>query len=354
MGFVTNYTGKALVECAQAVAKRRNLGNAVVGYEEIAEETFGPVGKAIISAIIYIELFGTCCVMFILEGDNAFNLFGATSVLPNAGAYMLAAACLMIPTVWLPNLSALSILGVFGVTATCTVTASVLYTLLSGSFVPGAITDAALWATLPLVFGIMTFCYSGHGVFPAIQASMKEPEKFPQVLNAAYLIVAVVCTFIGASGYYMYGPAAADIVIFNLPPGILATLCSCLILVNPIAKFALTMEPVAAAANKASGTSSGPLKPIVRTVLALCILAAARSLPFLAYVMAFVGSFMTISVSVTFPALCNLILCKEGMTPARAAWNYFVAFLGVTCTAFGTAASMKSLASKAASVAAGV
>lgn len=265
---------------------------------------------------------------------------------------MLAAACLMIPTVWLPDLSSLSILGVFGVTATCTVTASVLYTLLTGSFVPGAVTDVALWSTLPLVFGLMTFCYSGHGVFPAIQASMKEPSKFPQVLNAAYLLVALVCTFIGASGYFMYGPAAADIVIFNLP-GVLATLCSCLILVNPIAKFALTMEPVAVAANKATGTSTGPYKPIVRTVLALAILAAARSLPFLAYVMAFVGSFMTISVSVTFPAICHLILCKEGMTPLRAAWNYFVAFLGVTCTVFGTAASMKSLAAKAASSAVG-
>lgn len=73
MGFVTNYTGKALVECAGAVAKRRNLGNAVVGYEEIAEETFGAIGRAIISSIIYVELFGTCCCMFILEGGSSFR-----------------------------------------------------------------------------------------------------------------------------------------------------------------------------------------------------------------------------------------------------------------------------------------
>lgn len=57
----------------------------------------------------------------------------------------------------------------------------VAYTFLSGSFAPGAITHTANWATLPLVFGIMTFCYSGHGVFPSIQKSMKEPQKFPQV-----------------------------------------------------------------------------------------------------------------------------------------------------------------------------
>jgi vesicular inhibitory amino acid transporter len=57
----------------------------------------------------------------------------------------------------------------------------VAYTFLSGSYTPGAVTDLANWATLPLVLGICTFCYSGHGVFPAIQKSMKEPQQFPQV-----------------------------------------------------------------------------------------------------------------------------------------------------------------------------
>ena len=36
-------------------------------YEEIAEETFGKLGRLIISSIIYVELFGTCCLLFILE-----------------------------------------------------------------------------------------------------------------------------------------------------------------------------------------------------------------------------------------------------------------------------------------------
>eukprot|EP00983_Pelagomonas_calceolata_P058259 1145413-Pelagomonas_calceolata.AAC.8 len=58
---------KALVECANKVAENRGQPGAVVGYEEIAEAAFGKFGKALISAIIYIELFGTCCVLFILE-----------------------------------------------------------------------------------------------------------------------------------------------------------------------------------------------------------------------------------------------------------------------------------------------
>lgn len=51
---------------------------------------------------------------------------------------------------------------------------------------------------------------SPAGVFPAIQASMQKPQEFPQVLNAAFLMVGVLCTFIGTAGYYMCAVAPPD------------------------------------------------------------------------------------------------------------------------------------------------
>lgn len=180
----------------------------------------------------------------------------------------------------------------------------------SGGYAAGAATAVGNWETLPLVFGIMAFVYSGHGVFPSVRASMKKPEQFPkvpalrildkqqwlvgalhsafhacipsadqpfyscsarlfraaldsgdrdplfleapfqnhfrvvrrcspcrvivvlhgQVLDAAYLVVGSLCTFIGAAGYYMYGNAARDVITFNLPkvglPGLAAD-CTC-------------------------------------------------------------------------------------------------------------------------------
>ncbi len=52
---------------------------------------------------------------------------------------------------------------------------------MAGSFPPGAVRSAANWASMPLVFGILAFVYSGHGVFPSVRASMKQPEDFPKV-----------------------------------------------------------------------------------------------------------------------------------------------------------------------------
>lgn len=59
------------------------------------------------------------------------------------------------------------------------------YTFFTGNFAAGAPTVFANWSTLPMVCGIMAFVYSGHGVFPAIQAAMKEPKRFPEVSHAA-------------------------------------------------------------------------------------------------------------------------------------------------------------------------
>ncbi len=38
-----------------------------------------------------------------------------------------------------------------------------------------------------------------------------------QVLDVAYLLVGVLCTFLGGAGYYMYGNTARDVITFNLP-----------------------------------------------------------------------------------------------------------------------------------------
>ncbi|KAK9903315.1 hypothetical protein WJX75_002640 [Coccomyxa subellipsoidea] len=353
LGIVTNYTGKALVECHDVVLQRAKAesGNGaappMIGYEDIGGAAFGAIGHTIVSSVMYVELLGTCALLFILEGDNLFQLLG-TKLAGSSGGYMVLAALVMVPTVWLPDLKSLSYLGFAGITATSTVTAAVAYTLLTGGFPAGAVTSVGNWATMPLVFGIMAFVYSGHGVFPSVRASMKRPEQFPKVLDVAYLVVGGLCTFIGAAGYYMYGNAALDVITFNLPKGLLATLCASLILVNPVAKFAITLDPVAVAANTSlatvtPGAPAGVRRFAVRTLMAAGCLAAARFVPFLAYVMSLIGSFLTISVSVIFPAACHLSIFRGKLSRRRLLWNYAVVGIGVVCALSGTAASLRAL-----------
>ena len=69
------------------------------------------------------------------QGDNLFQLLGARFA-PDPTAYMLLAALVMIPTVWLPDQKALSYLGFCGIAATLTVSAAVVFTFLSGAPAP--------------------------------------------------------------------------------------------------------------------------------------------------------------------------------------------------------------------------
>ena len=74
---------------------------------------------------------GSCCT----QGDNLFQLLGARFA-PDPTGYMLLAALVMIPTVWLPDQKALSYLGFCGIAATLTVSAAVVFTFLSGAPAP--------------------------------------------------------------------------------------------------------------------------------------------------------------------------------------------------------------------------
>lgn len=179
-----------------------------------------------------------------------------------------------------------------------------------------------------------------------------------QVLNTAYLVVGSFCGLVGALGYYMYGSNAADVIIFSLPAGPLAFLCSCLVMINPITKYALTQEPVAAAVQS---SAMGQLVPqmvrrvAIRTILGLVILGAAMFVPYLAMVMSLIGSVLTISISVILPALVHLKLC-HGSTDPNAThfpkiWDYASIVVGLVCAVSGTAAAVLGLASQIAAAA---
>ena len=65
-----------------------------------------------------------------------------------------------------------------------------------------------------------------------------------------------------------------------------------------------------------AGVPAGLRRWAVRTALAGACLVAARFVPFLAYVMSLIGSFLTISVSVIFPAACHLSIFQASAWPS--------------------------------------
>ena len=183
LGLVTNYTGKALIrvqargslpDAKRADGARRPLRS----YEDIGEAAFGANGRAFITWVLYTELLGTCALFFILEGDHLSALFDGTKYLSHSSQWwQCASAAVMIPTLWLADLSALSYVGALGAVASvslvgvvasrsCPWTASP-----RPSRRPAESTAMLHLATLPVSFGLLAFVFAGHAVFPAICAA---------------------------------------------------------------------------------------------------------------------------------------------------------------------------------------
>ncbi|KAK3289784.1 hypothetical protein CYMTET_2797 [Cymbomonas tetramitiformis] len=313
---MTNYTGKLIALCLEAPC-RVDFKNYTPGclpletYEDIGEAAFGKTGRTFITAILYTELIGTCGLFLILEGDHLALLF-PDSMSP--AAFMVLSAAIILPTTYLADLSALSYVGLVGLISAIALMGVVLYDF-TGNFPVDLSTTALLEpSSFPLTFGLLAFVFAGHAVFPSIYSSMEDQERYPEMLNTSlwlvysphtrlplldsiveigdlipsmtydefdshlfirhaaipcradqarwrdnqYAVVGITCLVLGTAGYAMYGSNALEEVTMNLPSGPLATIATCLIVVNPFAKFALTMDPVARGLEEALGAVPSP------------------------------------------------------------------------------------------------
>ena len=354
LGLTTNYTGKLIARCqerplqlppdcsaedrARALQDPRAASTLLDSYEAIGEAAFGPAGRTFITTVLYTELIGTCGLFFILAGDHLAVL---TDGAHNANWFMSLSAALMIPSTWLPDLSALSTLGLLGGGATAILTGVIGWEFLSNAeAIDVASTHAAVPETLPLTFGLLAFVFAGHAVFPNIYTSMREPERYDEMLDRTYAVVGAVCLLVGTTGYLLYGDLTNEEVTLNLPDGLLSTLALGAIVVTPFAKFALTLDPVARGVDDAlgldiAGSSAVPAR-LVRTGLGLGALVLATTCPFFGLVMGLIGSFLTLTVSVIFPSLCYLSIYDGELSPQEKALNIGIVILGGFSAVSGT------------------
>ena len=152
----------------------------------------------------------------------------------------------------------------------------------------------------------------------------------------------------------MYGDAVKDEVTLNLPAGLASTAALALIAVNPLSKFALTMDPVARgleqtlfSREKDGKSVRSPLRArALRTALGLSALATAAKVPFFAVVMSLLGSFLTLTVSVIFPAACHLKVFEDELTEREKQTDWAIMIVGGFCAVTGSASAVADLLAK--------
>ncbi|KAK8971155.1 hypothetical protein KSP40_PGU000541 [Platanthera guangdongensis] len=341
VAIVCFYTGLLLQRCMDADPHIRS-------YSDIGEFAFGQRGRITVAIFMYIELYLIAVSFLILEGDNLDNLFPnlefqfLSQEIKGKQFFLLISALIVLPTTWLRNLDGLAYISAGGVVASVVLLCSLIWIGVTetGFQKKGRLVN---FSGLPTALGLFFVCFTSHAVFPTIHASMREKTRFSKVLQISFAL----CTFnygaMAILGYLMYGDDLESQVTLNLPAGKIGSkIAIYTTLINPFAKYALTITPIALSIEEwLAFRYKRSYSILVRTLLLLSTVMTALSIPFFGLLMAFIGSSLSIMVSVLFPCVFYMKIYRDsGRSRVEMAVIGGVMAAGILVSVVGTYSSV--------------
>ncbi|ESQ49140.1 hypothetical protein EUTSA_v10020500mg [Eutrema salsugineum] len=339
-GIITCYTGILLKRCLESSP---NLHT----YPDIGQAAFGFTGRLIISILLYMELYACCVEYIIMMSDNLSRLFPnillniAGVSLDSSQIFAIATTLIVLPTVWLRDLSLLSYLSAGGVFS------SILLALCL--FWVGSVDGVGFHSggqsldlsNLPVAIGIFGFGFSGHAVFPNIYSSMKDPSKFPLVLLASFGFCVIFYIAVAICGYSMFGEAIQSQFTLNMPQQFTSSkIAVWTAVITPMTKYALSLTPIVLSLEELLPSSEKMrfygVSMFLRTILVLSTLVVALTFPFFAIMGALMGSFLSMLVAFIFPCLCYLSILKGRLSKTQMGICVFIIISGIVSGCCGT------------------
>ncbi|KAK7304165.1 hypothetical protein RJT34_15250 [Clitoria ternatea] len=315
---------------------------AVRSYPDLGEAAFGKYGRIVVLLV--------CVEFIILEADNLSRLFPGTSLnlgrvhLDSTHLFGLLAAIIIIPTVWLKDLRIISCLSAGGVFTTLLIVICVLCVGTINGVGFHHSSPVVNWSGIPFAIGIHGFCFAGHAVFPSIYQSMANKGQFIKAVTICFVSCVLVYGGIAIMGFMMFGDGTLSQISLNMPKGAVASkIILWTIIISPFTKYALLMNPLAKNLEElipARFSSTNWCFFLLRTTLVVSTVCAAFFIPFFGFVMAFIGSFFNISLSVIMPCLCFLKITGENATKTQVATSIVIVAFGVISGILGTYSSV--------------
>ena len=150
-------------------------------------------------------------------------------------------------------------------------------------------------------------------------------------------------------GYTMFGDNLQSQITLNLPRGLPASNFAIWVtLISPFTKYPLALMPLAVAleeflphsmTNSRKGAVLGGT--MLRIFLVMNTLIVALTIPFFGLLMAFIGSFLSVAVSVHIPCICYLRLYRGRLPRLEVSFIVLIILLGFVAEIVGTYYSVK-------------
>ncbi|KAI9258090.1 transmembrane amino acid transporter protein-domain-containing protein [Phascolomyces articulosus] len=350
----TNYTAKILARSLDAAPGASTYG-------DMGMAAFGERGRAFIGGLFYVELATMGVAMVTLLGDGLQALYPSLDFVTSR----ILCFCLMTPFEFL-SLRKLSVASLFGIISCVLLMVIVLFDGLSKTTQPGSLWDPMETELLPsdpsripLSFGLMMAGFAGHAVFPAIYRDMENPKKYDQMVDITYVLTIAVYALMAVSGYLMFGSETMQEITQNLAVTegyykIFNSVALWLVVITPIAKFALIMNPLNVACElwiQAKPVIDRWLVSSSETVMqwkqtfftATVRLSVTTILVYIAVVfpgfdrvMSLLGALFSFGISVIFPLMCYQRLYANSISVLRTCINVFILAIAISMAAVGT------------------
>jgi vesicular inhibitory amino acid transporter len=327
----------------------------ISSFPDIAQEAFGHTGCVILSTVLYFELFSSLCIYIVFMGDHLHKLFPSVA---EAFLIVVAGIASIAPMILLDSARLLSYLSMVGTCATVAVVSAVFF----AAVFEGDITERVaenmdvddpgpyhiFWnaSGLPLAYGLVAYCFSGHAIVPSIYSSMQNPREFERVVDVTYSVVTASCIIVAVSGYWMFGSLVLDQVTLSLAENssalIAMTILTYMMVLTAFSKTTLTMFPLSQGfedmiapyltSDRAMEVAAHSIK---MTLLFLAVIVAIF-VPSFSFLCALVGMICTMFVSVIFPAAAHLKLFYSNLGRWEILMDWIFIMAGLATAIVGT------------------
>ena len=347
--FIAFYTGTILIYC---LYDKNDTGERVrvrSNYKQLGEACSPRFGGTIVSAIQLVDLFLLASLYLVLCASLSTGIFPDLPL--SDKVWMLIAAALGLPTLFVKNLSQVAWMSLLSVIALMIAVVSVLAYGIAheSSWTPREI---LVWNIdeVPVSLAIIIFSYLCHPVLPGVEASMENKSKYRTMLALSYFFVAIVKVVFSVCAFLSFSSNIQDVIVNSLPVGVIRSLVNAFLLLNVIFSYPFCVITIMQTIEESVSPDSFSCKIPdlvwfigIRVSSNFLTLLPAILIPHFALFMAFISSLTGSAIAFILPVIFHLVIKQHELKLYHYIFDISVLIFGFLAAALGLVYSGKSL-----------
>ena len=347
--FIAFYTGAILIDC---LYDKNDTGERVrvrSNYKQLGEACSPRFGGTIVSAIQLVDLFLLASLYLVLCASLSTGIFPDLPL--SDKVWMLIAAALGLPTLFVKNLSQVAWMSLLSVIALMVAVVSVLAYGIAHEY-SWAPREILVWNIdkVPVSLAIIIFSYICHPVLPGVEASMENKSKYRTMLALSYFFVAIVKVVFSVCAFLSFSSNIQDVIVNSLPVGVIRSLVNAFLLLNVFFSYPFRVITIIQTIEESVSPDSFSCKIPglvwfigIRVSTNFLTLLPAILIPRFALFMAFISSLTGSAIAFILPVIFHLVIKQHELKLYHYIFDISVLIFGFLAAALGLVYSGKSL-----------